>query len=66
MEKVRDHFVFFGWSDIKNGSQKLLRFMWMGVPFASYLTCEILHSLAHSLHDQSQVRVLSASCAGFI
>lgn len=36
--------------------------MWMSVPFASYLTCEILCSLAHSVHDQCQVRVLSASC----
>lgn len=67
MEKVRDHFVFFGWSMIvKNGSQRLLDFMWMNVPFASYLTCEILCSLAHSVHDLSQVRGLSASSAGFV
>lgn len=48
MEKVRDHFGFFGWSMIfKNGSQRLLGFMWMSVPLSSYLTCKILHSLAH-------------------
>lgn len=75
MEKVRDllfflrldSFIFLGWSMIfKNGSQRLLGFMWMSVPFASYLTCEVLCSEVHSVHDPSQVRVLSASYAGFI